>query len=140
MDNEWFAMTDDQINRAIHEKIEGKCTHEWKKHVQNGYVYRICLKCKKYSQVYGLEDLEPSKPPDYLNDDAYCYQTMINAKMSVMWSVIDNEWSAQITEYNPRCQMCGQWSFKYYKAATPEEKPNRAILLALLKKKGVEND
>ncbi len=59
-------MTNDEINKYIHEKIMGKCWHDWSNDATGTADPNIyfCTKCPKTCDVYGFID----KSPNYCSD------------------------------------------------------------------------
>lgn len=123
-------MTNDELksflNGWYHEQIKGKCVHEYKRMVINGYVYRDCVKCDYCSQVHGLIDLEPMWPPDYLSDPA------------VMWGIVikliddgyEFGWIGGFAVYKRHGESTAP-NYDDKLLALPDSNPERAVMLAL---------
>ncbi len=63
-------MTDEQMNRLIHEKILGKCCHEIRaaRSTIPSTQGRICTKCRKGWLRYGENASKPDRMPPYATD------------------------------------------------------------------------
>jgi methionyl-tRNA synthetase len=65
----WNEATDDQINRAVHERIMGKCWHELGPKVFDPYdksrTGRVCPHCQRY-----FRDEQLPNNPNYCSDES----------------------------------------------------------------------
>jgi hypothetical protein len=151
-------MTDAEINHAIHEKVEGCCVHrncetiiEVKWNLDDySDVSSYCVDCEDWARTHfrlhegnifnHYDSFFISEIPDYLNDPAYVLETIKKYKISIhydekqKWIAMFSWISKTKTKYYIGIEdsKCLNW------VSVQDESLNRAILLALLKKKGVE--
>lgn len=113
-------MTDAEINRAIHEALEGKCVHKWG---QTEFGKWFCNKCEITCETVGHFPIKHI--PNYLENDVYIFGlqlSLVKAGYHLMYFKMLEKYGVRMVTDD------------YETTLATDKCPSRAILLAALKK------